>query len=47
MTDLSSSIVSSGPLMLYPVGSSGWEGMANALCNVGLSLGFGNFLVLL
>ena len=24
----------------------GWESMANALCNVGLSLGFSNFLVL-
>jgi hypothetical protein len=26
-------------------GSLGWENMANALCNVGLSLGFGNCLV--
>ncbi len=28
------------------VGSWGWESMANALCNVGLSLGFSKFLVL-
>jgi hypothetical protein len=42
----SPSICSGGPLMLYLVGSSGWESMANTLCNVGLSLGFNNFLVL-
>ena len=28
------------------MGLSGWESMANALCKVGLSLGFSNFLVL-
>ncbi len=32
--------------MLELVGSLGWESMANALCNLGLSLGFSNFLVL-
>ena len=41
---LPSSIFSGNRLMLG--GSSGWESMANALCNVGLSLGFGKCLVL-
>jgi len=46
MMVLSSSICSGGSLMFQQVGLSGWESMANALCNVGLSLGFSNFLVL-
>ncbi len=43
---LSSSICSAGPLMLKMVGALGWESMANALCSLGLSLGFRKFLVL-
>ena len=34
------------PFSVRLVGSSGWESMANALCNVGLSLGFSKILLL-
>jgi len=40
---LSLSICSAGPLMLYMVRVSGWENMANALCNLGASMSLSIF----
>jgi hypothetical protein len=47
MMVLSLSICCVGLGTLWWVGVSGWESMANALCNLGLVLGLSKFLVLL